>query len=589
MLNNVDEIELSNQIAQRPTKVPLASTPGNPFLPATLLADGDSLEWQPSADQVVSSAGESLNDLNIRASKKELKKNPQNPYLLANVGLSLLNSGKAQEALEYFENAVRIDPSFVAAKLNLAHAHFALGELDSALSIYRGLEGSYSNKDMIHTNIAEILLRVSLKDKGTMRQHLEQARDHLLAVSHRSAAGENTLGLIYSLMGNGRNAIVHFRRALAENPTLSASHLNVAAWYLRSKNYRKALTHYRAGFSLDPTNRLAIKNIARCLLELGMADRAEEFLREHKNSSFNDDVEYLTILARAAHFSHRYKTSIVYLHQALDAKYRTSDDDALIYNNIGCAYDGLGEHAKAEEYFIKAINVTRSQPEPFINIAYQRIAANAIAEASAMIRHLEEAFPNDGRLAYLKSRYYLHMESYDESLKYALLALGDEESVDAEVYGTASYLYFEIFGDYAKAVELVKAGLKHSPSNPGLVNNLAYYYIMKGDLERGRQVLNRTSAVDSEHTPFLDATRGLLSIKEGRLKEGERLYNLAISKTAKSEIQAQLRQKCNLELGRYWLEQSKPQLAERYLRVAATIQSLYKLYSKQAADLLCKN
>lgn len=587
MLNNVDEIELSQQIAKRPARFPLASTPGNPFVPATLLANGDALECRPSSNQVISFAGESLNDLNIKASKKELEKNPQNPYLLTNVGLSLLNSGKAQEAMSYFNNAVSIDPSFVAAKLNLAHAYLALDDLDSALAIYNELEESYSNKDMIHTNTAEILLRLSLKEKGSTNELLGQAKDHLLAVANRSAAGENTLGLIYSLLGDGRNAINHFRRALAENPTSSASHLNVAAWYLRSQNYRKALTHYRAGFSLDPTNKLAIKNIARCLLELGMADRAEEFLRDHKNSSSHDDVEYLTILARAAHFSHRYKVSIGYLRQALDVKNRASDDDAIIYNNIGCAYDCLGEHVKAEEYFLKAINLTQSQPEPFINLAYQRIAVNAISEASTIIGDLERAFPKDSRLAYLKARYYLHTEAYEESLKHVLLALKDEPT-EADIYGTASYLYFEIYGDYAKAVELVKEGLRRSPSKAGLVNNLAYYYIMSGDLDRGRQLLAQMSTGDSERVPFLDATRGLLSIKEGRLNEGERLYNLAISRVTRSEIQAQLKQKYKLELGRYWHERNNYQLAERYLREAITTQSSYRLYAKQAANLLEK-
>jgi len=89
------------------------------------------------ANQALEQDPENLAALNLKVSissllgKKEglqasvaeaLRQDPENPYTIANHGMSLLNEGKTQESLDRFKSALAIDPNNTLAKHGLAEA-----------------------------------------------------------------------------------------------------------------------------------------------------------------------------------------------------------------------------------------------------------------------------------------------------------------------------------------------------------------------------------------------------------------------------------------------------------------------------------
>ncbi|MEE9325212.1 MAG: tetratricopeptide repeat protein [Dehalococcoidia bacterium] len=54
--------------------------------------------------------------------------NTPTPFMLNQKGLALMAQGKYQEAIEIFEQALKLDPDYTPAKANLEKAHKEMGE-----------------------------------------------------------------------------------------------------------------------------------------------------------------------------------------------------------------------------------------------------------------------------------------------------------------------------------------------------------------------------------------------------------------------------------------------------------------------------
>ena len=52
--------------------------------------------------------------------------------MLNDLGLALMTDGRVEEAVGYYERAIRINPNFVAARLNLANAYFVQQKFDAS-------------------------------------------------------------------------------------------------------------------------------------------------------------------------------------------------------------------------------------------------------------------------------------------------------------------------------------------------------------------------------------------------------------------------------------------------------------------------
>lgn len=590
MLNIAGEIELTKQVAKEETEVAFTSEPGNPFVPGTTLIIDKSLDYRPAKIlPKKTQIAQSILERQLMASRKELDRNPSNPYLLNNLGLSLLNANEIDEAVTCFKKALEYNANFVGAKFNLAKAYIARGMPELALEIYSALLMEQPDNQVVHSNISEVYLLLSSQERSQRsRSYLEHAKQQLDSIENKDAATENTLGLISSLIGDKRQAVAHFRRAIASDPRSSLYHFNLGAWYLNAKNYKKASLHFSASLSLDGGNLGAVKNLARCYLELGHAEKASDLLKSRASFFLEEDIEFWTLLALAAYSHRKYQLALDYLFKLLKIVQKMQVGPAVLartYNNIGCAYEGLNDTDKAEEYFVHSISVSDSEPEAFFNLAFKYLLTKRYAKSEGIISFIERAFPSEKRLPYLKARYYFHLEDFERAVSFlekAMIAQPD----NPDSYATMSYVYCEVEHDFERAIECVKKGLRHNPTNLALLNNLAYYLIMNEDVERGRQVLDCITAPEAATDTYLNATRGLLLIKQDNLDAADKFYRMAQSQASSKEIRSQVRQKYNLELGRYWMAKGKWDLSRRYLQAAINIETISTVFLGQARKLL---
>ncbi len=109
---------------------------------------------------------------------------------------------------------------------------------------------------------------------------------HAALVAKHGWVAEDTLGLI--LMGEGKNeeAMEHFSRAVAANPSDSTSNIQIAQYLQKRGNLQEAITRYEHAlednaYDLPPEKRFKVLvNMALIYRELGDDTNAELCLRQ---------------------------------------------------------------------------------------------------------------------------------------------------------------------------------------------------------------------------------------------------------------------------------------------------------------------
>jgi tetratricopeptide (TPR) repeat protein len=132
----------------------------------------------------------------------EVQARPEEAIKRNNFGAELLKQGRLDEAIVEFRRAVEMDPSYVAALLNLGYAYERGGRIDEALGAYRKAIELEPGALFAHNNLGVLYDRKGLYDEAiaafekalridpsnvTVRQNLERARKSKGIIQEREA------------------------------------------------------------------------------------------------------------------------------------------------------------------------------------------------------------------------------------------------------------------------------------------------------------------------------------------------------------------------------------------------------------------
>jgi tetratricopeptide (TPR) repeat protein len=150
---------------------------------------------------------------------------PNNPRGQMNLGVALGELNRNEEALQYLNEAIALDPNDHEVHLNLAVALIPLGRIDEAdAELRRALEILPTHVDA-HTNYGQLL---------QLRGELEAALEHLRAAVRygpNDAFAHSNLANVLLRVGRHDEALHHFREAVRLDPYNPKS-LAGAAWIL---------------------------------------------------------------------------------------------------------------------------------------------------------------------------------------------------------------------------------------------------------------------------------------------------------------------------------------------------------------------
>jgi len=137
---------------------------------------------------------------------------PHDPLVQINLGTVLAHRGHAQEAIPYFEQGIRLDPTHSHGHYNLARALVDTGHSEAALAHYEQAIRSTPEFADAQYNYALALNAAGRTSEAI--EHFEAA----LRARPDFAAAHNNLGAALAAMGRPVDAIDHFEQALGLEP-----------------------------------------------------------------------------------------------------------------------------------------------------------------------------------------------------------------------------------------------------------------------------------------------------------------------------------------------------------------------------------
>jgi len=175
-----------------------------------------------------------------------ITKNPQCSMAHHNLGDALLRRGKVPEAIDQFEQALRIKPDDAETHYNLGIALEQAGRIEEAIAHYQ--QASQIRPDFVK---AHYNLGMALQRTGNIKEaigHFEQA----LRIRPDSAAVHYNLGIALEQTGRIEEAVAHYEQALRSRPDFAEAHFNLAVVLMWLGKWPEAVEHFEQALRIRP-------------------------------------------------------------------------------------------------------------------------------------------------------------------------------------------------------------------------------------------------------------------------------------------------------------------------------------------------
>ncbi len=205
---------------------------------AAVLAGLGTLTWRQSA---VWRDTESLWAYLVRA-------DPDSSFANNGYGYVLRTRHRADEAVEYFRTAIRINPGNREAHENLWEALERSNRLDERRAALNDAAGSSQRGIKAK---ALYLLGNDLMRENRNQEAADRFIESLAAVE-RYAPAHSNLARVLARVDRTNDAILHYMRAIALDPTLLPARDGLAQTYARQGRYDEAIRELQAALAIDP-------------------------------------------------------------------------------------------------------------------------------------------------------------------------------------------------------------------------------------------------------------------------------------------------------------------------------------------------
>jgi len=287
--------------------------------------------------------------------QKALQIDPNDAGAHNNLGIALFKQGMVDEAIAHFRNALQLHPDYAEAHFNLGNVFLHTGKPDEAIACFQDALHIRPDYAEAHYNLGIVLSR-----KG----NLDQAIDHYqraLQINPAFVDARNNLGTALFKEGQVDQAITQFQQSLRIEPDDAAAHLNLGNILLQQGRVDEAIGHYQNALQTKPSLATAHYNMGNALRQKG---KIGEAIAQYQNALQIDpnDPQVLNILAwllaTCSDVSLRNGSKAVEL--ARQANALSGGSNPIFLRTMAAALAETGQFGGARESEQKAIELARA-------------------------------------------------------------------------------------------------------------------------------------------------------------------------------------------------------------------------------------
>ena len=205
----------------------------------------------------------------------DVQKSPRNGRGLMIYGLTQMEKGRYDRALDFFTRAQRYTPAYPTLEINLGVVHGAMGHAQEAEAHFLRAMTLAPNDDQAHSFYARWLLGqrrdVEAARQANLAHNLNPARSIdpalLVTVPKPSAAEAINASLAAYQRGAYLESIAAAQRALAIDPNSAQAYNNIGASLAALDRWSQAEENDRKALALAPDFQLAKNNLAWALAQ----------------------------------------------------------------------------------------------------------------------------------------------------------------------------------------------------------------------------------------------------------------------------------------------------------------------------------
>lgn len=310
-----------------------------------------------------------------------------------------------------------------------------------------------------------------------------------------------------------------------------AEPLNAIAWtdlalaYTIAGEREKAEHAIGIAVKLSPTNRFVLRCAARFHVHNDDPTYAHRLLTAADSTPYDPWLLAAEVAVGSA--ARRKPIFVKRARGILEDKHFAARHLSELASALGTLELESGKQKTAARLFRGALN------EPTENsVAQAEWASNYITSLDVSVRrfHVPHLFEASAWESFVQG-------DWNEALANSVKWLDDQPFSSRPVI-LSSYLASTVLDDHKEAEGILLRGLVANPSDPTLLNNLAFSYASMGRIGEAEKALARADpkTVGGSVQVALLATSGLVLFRKGMHQEGRKLYLAAIEKAAKLSL-----------------------------------------------------
>ena len=203
-----------------------------------------------------------------------LRLDPNQPTVLSDLGSALVASGAVKDGIARYEEALRLDPNYAPARAALGVVWADQNNIPAALEQYQAALAVNPDDGGTEFNLAQLLARMGRREEAI--RHYKEA----LRLDPRDAIAHYNLANLLAKVGRESEAISQYIVAARLAPGDARSQINLGNLYLKQAHWDDAIAAYMEALRIDPNSFEAHNNLAIALANRGDLVHAAEQFRE---------------------------------------------------------------------------------------------------------------------------------------------------------------------------------------------------------------------------------------------------------------------------------------------------------------------